>query len=344
MPNRIGFCCKYIETNAQINGIKPKDNAKQYTVSTTKLTWMKAQTAQKAEEKMWDLTKNNIEAVRKLVQLVGGFNPELRMVRIGSDVLPMYTEPTFRAFYQRSDVQSYLATQFSNVGRIAREKDVRLSFHPDQFCVLASSNPDTADNSLREMEYHADMARYMGYGNSFHDNGFKINVHISGKLGPSGIRTALGKMSPEARNLITIENEENTYGINECLELCDDVAIVLDIHHHWINSGEYISINDDRIKRIIDSWRGVRPAIHYSISREDLLVNHTKYNLPDYNELIASGMNSQDLRAHSDYYWNDSANDYALSFWEQFDIQCEAKAKNLASFKLYNYAKSLCVV
>jgi len=54
--------------------------------------------------------------------------------------------------------------------------------------------------------------------------------------------------------------------------------------------------------------------------------------------LLESGAKKQKLRAHSDYYPNQDANDWALSFWDDFDIQCEAKAKNLASEQLYNRA------
>ena len=51
--------------------------------------------------------------------------------------------------------------------------------------------------------------------------------------------------------------------------------------------------------------------------------------------LLKTGAKKQKLRAHSDYYPNEKANDWALSFWQDFDIQCEAKAKNLASEQLY---------
>ena len=81
-----------------------------------------------------------------------------------------------------------------------------------------------------------DMARWMGYGKEFQD--YKINVHIAGRAGPEGIRAALKRMSPEARNTITIENEEISYGLTDCLQLSDVVPIVLDIHHHWIREGE----------------------------------------------------------------------------------------------------------
>jgi hypothetical protein len=33
--------------------------------------------------------------------------------------------------------------------------------------------------------------------------------------------------------------------------------------------------------------------------------------------------------------WNHAVNQYAGEFWDAFDIQVEAKAKNLASFALY---------
>jgi UV DNA damage repair endonuclease len=195
--------------------------------------------------------------------------------------------------------------------------------------VLASENPGIVNNSIDEFEYHADMARWMGYGKSFQD--FKINVHISGKRGPAGIREAYQRLSVEARNCITIENEEHTHNLETCLELADLLPIVLDIHHHWINSGEYIDPDDVRVKRVIDSWRGVRPAMHYSVSREDVLVGHARDVKPDMANLLSLGHKKQKLRAHSDFYWNDAVNQWAAGFGKDFDIQCESKCKNLAS-------------
>ena len=55
-------------------------------------------------------------------------------------------------------------------------------------------------------------------------------------------------MSPEARNLLTIENDEMGWGLESSLELEKHCALVLDIHHHWVRTGEYIQANDDRVK------------------------------------------------------------------------------------------------
>ena len=334
---KIGFACKWIDTPDQVNGIKSTDDCKQYNTGTTTVAWLKRQSQQVAEEKLWDLMKGNIESTRKLVERVGKLDEPLRMVRISSDILPVYTQPDFAYFWRLPDVCAYMEKEFARVGDSARSANVRLSMHPGQFTVLASENDGIVGRSIEEFEYHADMARMMGYGKKFQD--FKINVHISGKRGPEGIRAAYKKLSQEARNCITIENEENSWGINDCLSISDIVPIVLDIHHHWIREGEYILPDDPRVKRVVDSWRGVRPTCHFSVSREDYLVGHDTSVAPDHTRLLLEGYKKQKLRAHSDFYWNKEVNDWAIGFTNQFDIMCESKGKNLASMELYKQLK-----
>ena len=339
MIKRIGFACKWIDGPSQINGIKQTDTAKQYNTSTTTVAWLKRQDRAVAEQKLWDLMVGNIEAVQKLVDRVGELNENLRMVRLSSDILPVYTEPTFSYFWRRPDVIAYLDRNFILVGDSARASNTRLSFHPGQFTVLASINEGIVQRSIEEFEYHADMVRYMGYGKAFQD--FKINVHISGKQGPEGIRSAYKRLTPEARSCITIENEENAWGLNDCLDLGNILPIVLDIHHHWIREGEYIDPKDSRVLRVVESWRGLRPTMHYSVSREDVLVGHCPETMPDHALLLEQGYKKQKMRAHSNFYWNRPVNEWALSFWDQFDIMCESKAKNLANARLFEQAKEL---
>ena len=339
MIKKIGFACKWIDHESQVNGIDSKDDAKQYNTGSTTVAWLNRQSKEVAEQKLWDLMVGNIEAVRKLVKRVGALDENLRMVRLGSDILPVYTQRDWSWFWRTSDVRTYLEREFRTVGDEARENGVKLSMHPGQFTVLASDNPGIVNNSIEEFKYHADMARYMGYGKTFQD--FKINVHISGKQGPEGIRAAYKRLTPEARNCITIENEENAWGLDDCLTISDLVPIVLDVHHHWIKTGEYLSPMDPRVDRVVQSWRGVRPTMHYSVSREDYLVDHDTGVKPEYTTLLENGFKKQKLRAHSDFYWNQPVNEWALSFLKTHDIMCESKGKNLASFALHKQAKEL---
>ena len=338
---RIGFCCKWLNDPSECGGMKVNAVDRDLNGRSTTMRWLREHPAE-AEQRQWDIMNHNTTAAVKLIERVATLPPERRMVRLGSEMLQGYTEPSWIDWWQQTDVQNHLERIFAPIGETARRLDVRLSFHPGQFCVLASENEGIVERSIEEFEYHADMARWMGYGKTFQD--FKINVHISGKRGPAGIRSALGRLSPEARNCITIENDEMSWGVDSSLELANDCALVLDVHHHWIRTGEYIQATDDRVLRLIDSWRGVRPAMHYSVSREDVLVDHAVDVVPDHARLLESGYKKQKMRAHSDFYWNQPVTDWALTFWDQFDIQCESKGKNLSSEQVYNRAVELGLV
>lgn len=334
---RIGFACKFLDDETQISGVKPTDSCKKYNTSTTTVAWLNRQHPDVATQKLWDLMKLNIESIRLLVEKVGSLDDHLRMVRLGSDLLPVYTEPTWQWFWQQSDVKRYAATAFGAVGELARKNNVKLSMHPGQFCCIVSDNDDIVTRSISELEYHADVARYMGFGQQKLD--FKINVHLSGRRGVDGFDNAWEQMSPELQNCLTLENDEYQMGLADLLFLKNKVGIVLDIHHHLIKDQEYIMPNDWRIQHVIDSWGGRRPTIHYSQSKSEF-INQFSDRIPTMVEML-SVANKTKLRAHGVFYDNKHVNQWALGFLEVADIMCESKAKNLASFALAKQAQEL---
>jgi len=332
MKKRIGFACKYMHPDQTQDKKLLEEVQRPYNTRATTRAWLNRQIKKDAEERLWDIVKHNIQSIYHLITYVSTLPEPLRMVRLGSDILPAYTEPTWKRFYDDT-VLAYVEKELAVVGDLAREYDVKLSMHPGQFTVLASDNPDIVTNSIEEFEYHVDIARWMGYGKQFQD--FKINVHIAGRKGPEGIKAVLPRLSDEARNCITIENDEMSWGLDASLELEKDLALVLDIHHHWVRTGEYISPTDDRVKRVVDSWRGVRPTMHYSLSRYDLLIGHNENVKPNMEKLLAEGYKKAKLRAHSDSVWNKACNQWALEFLDVADIMVEAKHKNIASIRLF---------
>ena len=325
---RVGFACKFMHHDRTLKPKMLKEIEGPLNFRGTTIRWMREH-LDEAQERVYDIVEHNLNATEHLIDYVSTLPLPQRMLRMGSGMLPAYTEKNFGHLTKTNYITDRIASRLSTIGDKARKNDVRLSMHPGQFTVLASDNPDIVESSIEEFEYHADIVRYMGYGKQFQD--FKINIHISGRQGPAGIKAVLPRLSKEARNCITIENDENRWGLSDSLELADDVALVLDVHHHWCREGEYIEVNDDRVKRVIDSWRGVRPAMHLSMSRDDYLHGHRTDVLPDYHQLLETGHKKGKLRAHSDYIWNSAVTDWAGSFRDDFDIMVEAKAKNLAS-------------
>ena len=340
MVRKIGFCCQWFHYDRTLSTKQLEEIQRPFNTKATTVRWLNEHKDQ-AEEKMWYVFRHNMESIKLLIAKVGTLPPERRMCRLGSPQLPMATEATWRHFWTKPDVIAHCEKSFGEAGELARQLDVKVSFHPGQFTVLASENPDIVERSIDEFEYHVNMARWMGFGKKWQD-GCKINVHISGRQGPEGIIRVLPRLSPEARNLITIENDEMGWGLDASLELEKHVALVLDIHHHLIRDEEYISASDDRVKRVVDSWRGVRPTLHYSYFRDEALAqaglstDEMHSEMWSMQDLLARGAKKQKLRAHSDLLPNIKTNEWALTFLPDFDIQVEAKAKNLAADQLNN--------
>lgn len=285
--------------------------------------------------KLIEIATHNLTMLLAMVHYVGRLRMDLRMFRITSELLPLYTHPKVSALYQEPHIRSLIEPMLAACGRSARTRQVRLSFHPGQFTVLASDRPEVVVSAIEELEYHAYCAYQMGYGRKFQD--FKINIHLSGRLRAEGFRAAFKLLSPHCRRMLTVENDEITSSIEDVLTLGDLCPIVLDVHHHWVMTNEYILPTDDRVKRVIDSWRGVRPVAHYSVSRPEHVPSR---GMPDQNKLQANRMQ---LRAHAEYYHNEDVNDWVRTF-SDFDIMCESKAKNLARLKLVYFESTLHII
>ncbi len=324
---RLGFCCKYLPGDGKA------DITRQMNTTTVTMSYLGRLDPRAAYDKLSSVVAHNLEAAMRQIQHVAS-RPKLeRLHRLSSDLLPGYTHPSCCDLYRDHDLRNLIERKLAMAGQIARENGVRLSMHPGQFCVIASANPSAAANGIAEFEYHVDVMRYMGYGDGWHPHGAHINIHGGAKaVGADGIREGLKNLSVAARNLITIENDEVSFGLGDLLPLADAVPLVLDLHHHWIkNKGEYVEPDDPRIATIIASWRGVRPLSHISVSREDLLAGHAIDTLPDYETLIQAGITPKDLRGHSDLMWNLAINDLVSRHLAWTDFEVEAKHKNIAS-------------
>lgn len=316
---KLGFACKYLDPELkQLFPFKATTRKRFLSLNNDERTAL-----------ILELSKMNLTNLFSIFQQLAQMPEALRMMRIGSDLLPLYTVPEATVLYKHFLPELY--PLFKKCGDIAKKNHIRLSFHPGQYSVLASDNPLVVERAIEDVEYHAMCAKLMGYGRTFQD--FKINIHMNGKGGLRGFTDAFQRLSTEAKRMLTVENDEISCSLDDVLQARDLCPVVLDIHHHWVKENEFIKPDDPRIELIKESWRGVRPVLHYSISQEGVI---PEQGFPDQ---VALGVSKVKLRAHSDYYFNNALNDWALSF-DDFDIMCEVKMKNLARDELYHYSLS----
>lgn len=333
---RLGFCCKFIpdEPPKGFPTLKAaREAALHMNLTQATMAYLERLGPAARRAKIEDLVRHNLGALGRQVDWVAG-RPKLeRLLRIASNVLPGYTHPVASAIYAEPPMRRLVEDGLARIGERARNGGVRLSFHPGPFCVIASRNPAAAANGIGELEHHADLMAMLGYGTGWHPHGAHINIHVGAREpGIAGFRDALPRLSDTARNLLTVENDENAFGLDTILALADQVPVVLDLHHHWVESrGEYIEPDDPRVARVRDSWRGVRPVAHISVSRETFLDGHDPDTAPDFRALSEAGHGWRDLAAHSDMMWNRAVNALVARHLAWADFEIEAKSKNLAS-------------
>ena len=331
MPSdyRIGFCCKWLDAA----GDSPADmNQRSTTVTSLLRLPVEARTA-----KVSALIDGNCAVLRRQLEWLAGQPPQMRLFRLSSDFVPAAAHADFLELHADPAVRGVLKDGLSWVRPFADAHGIRLCTHPGQFTTLSSERADVVERSILDLEYHADMAALMGYGDGWHPSGYAINIHGNVRLDP-GLRrlreTVETRLGPVARNLLSVENDEFSCGVDDMVD-CGiglDVALVLDIHHHWIASGgHYIQPTDPRIEVFHRSWRGVRPLSHFSISDDMEIAPWDADRLPDYAILQSRGLKPSAMRKHSRLLWNTAAVDWAAGHLAWTDIEVEAKGKNLAS-------------
>jgi UV DNA damage endonuclease len=146
---------------------------------------------------------------------------------------------------------------------------MRLTFHPDHWCKLASESDDTVARSVETVEHHGRWLDLMGLPRSPR---YAINVHIGAHYGDKAATAerfcdVVADLPPRARDRLTVENDdsESLWGVEELLTAVADrvaIPVTFDYHHH--------SFTDRRLtyregfELATRTWGDVRPVSHYS--------------------------------------------------------------------------------
>jgi UV DNA damage endonuclease len=195
--------------------------------------------------------------------------------RINSQILPLKTHP--QAGYQMSELprRDEIVARFRECGVFARDKGIRLSFHPDQFVVLNSPNRKTLAHSLAELSYQAEVAEWVGADS--------INIHGGGAYGDKAaalrtLRENIERLPASVRSRLTLENDNTIFTPSDLLPVCADtgVPLVYDVHHHRCLPDDLgVAAATERalatwnreplfhISSPLEGWQGPKPQRHH---------------------------------------------------------------------------------
>ncbi|EED83994.1 predicted protein, partial [Postia placenta Mad-698-R] len=165
---------------------------------------------------------------------------------------------------------SYAHEELKAAGALAKHYGHRITAHPGQFTQLASPREDVVEASVRELDYHCQMMRYMNL-----DQDSVIIIHMGGVYGDKDGALArfrenyMTKLTDEMKARLVLENDEICYNPDELLPICEELSIpmVLDYHHNWINPS--VLPFPELLPRIAATWtrKGIRQKQHLSEPR-----------------------------------------------------------------------------
>ena len=223
--------------------------------------------------KLSDLCMQNAEALLAALRFCS--EHDIGCFRVNSQVLPLKTHP--RLGYELDELPrgDEIVRGFVECGAFAATHDLRTCFHPDQFVVLNSQRPEVVAASIRELEYQAEVAEWIGAD--------VVNVHGGGGFGDKrkaldDFARALDRLSHRARVRLTVENDDRTFTPADLLPVCRTagVPLVYDVHHHRCNGdGRSVEETTERatatwdreplfhISSPIAGWDGPRPERHH---------------------------------------------------------------------------------
>jgi UV DNA damage endonuclease len=212
-----------------------------------------------------ELAERNCRGLERVVEW--NLDNDIRYYRIASDLLPWFSR------YAIDDLPnaSAIRTLLEDVGTLAREHNLRLTFHPDHFVKLASPKEDVVERSVTDLENHGALFDAIGLSRTPYN---AINIHIGAHYGD---KEATGKrfckhfeqLSPAVRSRLTVENDdtESLWSVPELVEAVHDrIGIPVtydDLHHQFTSRG---LTRQEALLRAAVTWE-TTPIVHYSESR-----------------------------------------------------------------------------
>ena len=291
----IGYCCIPMGCNV---GLKKKEQI------TVNRGMVRRTFDAKGLPYVSELVIENLKDTLKVLDY--NLKNHIYIYRLSSDSFPWMSE------YEFSDLPNFNVIQnlMTKIGDKIKSNDIRCSYHPGPFNVLASENPSVVEKTIKELNKHAELMDLMGLEKSHY---YPINIHIN-TTKPTREEAAqrfvdnFSLLSDSCKSRLTLENDDspNQYSVkilHDFVYIKTNIPIVFDQHH--FNYGPQDQTMEEALRLAHSTWN-VRPMTHMSSPK----------TLED---------NSGKQTAHADYIYEEIKT-YGLDF----DTEIEAKSKDLA--------------
>lgn len=267
---------------------------------------------EKDDKKLEKIISSNLFHLQQL--LLYNNKNNIHFFRLNSNIIPLATKKEVNVDYFTPYQKNY-----QKLAELIKEKNMRVDFHPSEYCIINSTRKEVVEASFEILKYHYRLLTYLKIDKPL------LVLHIGSKeFGKEKSITRFVhnfyKLPKEIQEVIAIENDDKSYHIEDCLTLSKLIhrPVIFDYHHHYCNPSE--TNLDEILPKIVDTWT-TTPKMHFSSPKSKL---------------------KKEMRSHHDYIDSDEFIKFLgclKSLENDIDIMIEAKKKDEAMFRLIREIK-----
>ena len=241
------------------------------------------------EEKGFEHLRDKIIENLKDVLKIMDWNERhgIKVYRLSSEMFPHLSNPDAPNY--KIDFAKELLLE---IGNRSRKYNQRLTFHPGQYNVIGTPNPDVFAKTSLDLECHANILDEMGLGKDS-----VIVIHGGGVYGDKEATKdrwceQFYYLPKNVQERLVLENCEKNFSVLDCLEVSDriNIPVVFDTHHFecykLLHPNEQFEDPDIYMHAVLETWwrRDIKPKFHVSEQGKGRIGHHSDYieTIPDY--------------------------------------------------------------
>ena len=194
--------------------------------------------------------------------------------RISSDLFPLITYAP--ANIDLSDLPQYtdIVKKIQNIKLTIQDTGIRISVHPSEYIVLASTNQDAVERSITELNFYSSFLHRIGCPADYNS---PMNLHINNRQGSNDevvdrFIQNYDRLDDNCRNRLVIEQDDklNCWSAKQLindLHTRTNIPITFDYLHHKCHPDGWSE--QEALEQCYMTWDAYRPLFHYSESIQE---------------------------------------------------------------------------
>ncbi|MCX6195097.1 MAG: hypothetical protein NTY55_00390 [Flavobacteriia bacterium] len=217
-------------------------------------------------EKLSGIVANNFSVSEKIIRHCAAIG--IKGYRISSDLLPVINHPEVNVALEDLPNFGFINYEILKLKKAIEETEIRVSAHPSEYISLTSEDDKVINNSIKDLEQHAEIFERLGLERSHYN---PLNIHIRKDGNAEDLCNIFMKnferLSVGVKSRLVLENNDT----GNTLDVCTlkkyfyhnhNIPVTFDnLHHKMLNKGvsEFDAFFD-----AYETWNDIIPIFHYS--------------------------------------------------------------------------------